>query len=481
MKEGGRSTRSRWNPRFLESLALGVFLFFATGYWHDKGFLNGSSLSRLDCIHSLYYEHRLEIDSYHENTADTAFVNGHFYSDKAPFFTLAALPAFALATRLFDTIPPDRVEIQWLHESWICTLGTSCLSVAIGGVAAYLSLLPHFNPRIALLSVLFIFLGTPVWPLCTFFISHSFVVGLLSIAYGLSYFLPNVSLRRGWAVAVASGGCAGAAISSEYSSGIFVVSLGFTYALRKNFTPFIIGLLPALLVVAANNIMTTDSLFELPYSYQNSYPEMKSGLYAIQLPSLITAWNLLASPARGLFFWSPFLLIALAKFGLSIWQRPRDFGILYCATLLHVLVISGRTWDWQGGAAFGARLLLPLLPGMLYPCALAIRDVPGLTVALGIVSVLLNGAAVITRTTLEPSFNSPLTQVNLLLIKRLSLNYNIAAFVGFSREQGLCFFLLVFFLTAIVLLLLAKCNASPSGDPPWPRTHQLPAPGTGKG
>ena len=67
---------------------------------------------------------------------------------------------------------------------------------------------------------------------------------------------------------------------------------------------------------------------------------MSEGLYAIKWPDAETAFRLLFSPARGLFFWFPFLLLA----GFGYWQLMQKstglFWLTYAIPVLHLAVIS---------------------------------------------------------------------------------------------------------------------------------------------
>ncbi|MCB0017486.1 MAG: hypothetical protein KDE09_06815 [Anaerolineales bacterium] len=83
----------------------------------------------------------------------------------------------------------------------------------------------------------------------------------------------------------------------------------------------------------------------------------------LQTPLPLALFGLLFSPSRGLFSFSPFLLL-LPAFSLLRWQRLRRlpwFCLSWLWIAAHLLVIA-RFNVWWGGYSFGPRLLTDLLP-----------------------------------------------------------------------------------------------------------------------
>ena len=84
----------------------------------------------------------------------------------------------------------------------------------------------------------------------------------------------------------------------------------------------------------------------------------------------------LLSPGRGLFVFSPILLVAIPGFIISLRDRADHrlhtaFGLII---ILHWLSIS-RFPHWWGGFSFGPRLMSDILPFMTYFIGFAIRDI----------------------------------------------------------------------------------------------------------
>lgn len=194
-------------------------------------------------------------------------------------------------------------------------------------------------PKAAFVTALAIFLGAAPLPYTTMMFSHSFVVGLLALSLFALDLGPQRNIRASlqndhsahgqealdqdfpsnagrqevyskFATRDALGGLfCGFALASEFTAGIIVASIGVCLATVnwQRAIVFSLGALPALLLIPAYNLACFGNPFLLPYSLQASFPEMREGLYAIKWPDLEIAFNLLFTPARGLFFGLHFL------------------------------------------------------------------------------------------------------------------------------------------------------------------------------
>jgi len=94
-------------------------------------------------------------------------------------------------------------------------------------------------------------------------------------------------------------------------------------------------------------------------------------------PLLTGLYGTLLSPSRGLFVFSPFLLVVVL---LIVWHWRRVVSgplcrVLVCWIGLHVLAVSIRRF-WWGGHCFGPRLLTELIPGFLVLATLVWPTVP---------------------------------------------------------------------------------------------------------
>jgi len=127
-----------------------------------------------------------------------------------------------------------------------------------------------------------------------------------------------------------------------------MVSLGW-----RRLIPFCVGGFRPVLLIPAYSDVCFGNPFILPYSLQASFPAMKEGLYAIRSPDAVTAVNLLFSPKRGLFFWTPFLAMAMVGYFRLYRENMRLFVLCYVVPIVQVSMISGRVWAWEAGPSLG--------------------------------------------------------------------------------------------------------------------------------
>jgi hypothetical protein len=231
----------------------------------------------------------------------------------------------------------------------------------------------------------------------------------------------------------------GAALTSEYTAGIVIgalLSIALTYRecrLRKS----VLGLALPCLLIPLYSWTTIGIPWELPYSYNNEFPEMKTGLLGIRWPHLTTVCDLLISPARGLLFWSPFLVMAL--YG-AAWLRAfngRLCILSYLIPLMHILVISGKDWDWSAGPTFSARYLAPAIPLLAISCAIGSFNHPKLALILGAYSIAITGLATITCATFSyPEISNPLFSVSIPCLLRGDFNPSLVSITGIGGTRS---------------------------------------------
>lgn len=506
------------NPVGLQVTGLAVWLLGLLFYVHPRAYDAPTPFSRLALLHALVQDRTLAIDRWHARTPDKAFANGHYYSDKAPGTAALALPAFAAAAGALRWAGVELdSEAGWLITSWAACVGSQALPAALGAAALFVWLGRFVSGRAALVTVLGLTLGSLPLPYSTLLFSHAQVIGLIGIALWAVGVLeeggraPPAGSPPGGGRGIPprrlglAGFCLGLALASEYTAGIVVVALGLYVVIREwragkggrsgvsdggfeglpgsagasphrklfrrsRLVPrpllwFFLAAVPPLLLIPAYSWATIGTPFDLPYSYQASFPEMKEGLYAIKGPDLENLGRLLIGPTRGLVFWTPFLVMA----GLGWWwmakERPRWLWLTYAVPVVHALVISGRTWDWQAGPTLSARYLAPILPLLALPCAIGVQRWPRLGLGLAAVSIGLMSLATVTDASPAYHLYNPLTQWVLPKFWRGEFSPNLGTvLLGLSPGLGVALYYTM--LVAGIAWLWRRAGAElPPGSP----------------
>jgi hypothetical protein len=417
-----------------------ALLSFAAVFCHQRQFTFDTPVSRLDALRAVAQNGNVVIDRWHTNTLDKALVGGHYYSDKAPGVVAVGLVPFVVTLAL--CIEPDSPG-AWLATSWVTAGFTNGLPSVVGLAVLFAWLRRHVPARIALLSILAIGVGGMPLPYATALWSHSLVVGLVCVAVWALDMFGSQPVAR-WRF-VGAGAALGLALASEYTAGLVILGLGGYAAFRQRRGLWILAAAatPPLLLVPAYNSAVTGNPLVLPYTHQASFPQMMEGVYAIRWPNLEIAGRLLFSPERGLFFWSPFLLLAVAGHWRLAQTQPRWLWLTYALPLANIVVVSGRVWDWQAGFCFGPRYLAPILPLLALPCALGLLRLPRLGVILVAVSIGLASTATLTNAVFPKYVGNPLLEVTLPLLCKADFNPNLGTLLGLSPWASVALFYVI--------------------------------------
>ncbi|MGF1573009.1 MAG: hypothetical protein ACFCU1_08045 [Sumerlaeia bacterium] len=346
--------------------------------------------TRLALVISIVEFHTFSIDGLHDSpeyyTMDKAYFQESFYSDKIFGVSLLALPFYWLFFHvggLFGWVPsagqinylltlvavkfPAALSVGLLWRIG-CQYGLSprlSAGVALGcfvgslwhgyasifmpyapGIAAclaalYLLLFPmgeRITPFISILIGLF----TGFALLCDLiFVIAVFLIGML--------FLLRISWEHGWFSKALQGECnPEPALRPTLWCVPTVIAAGLVF--------------PALFMAYSTAIFGTPTI---PYQYE--YLEefrvnMAQGIMGVKTPRLSVIYYLTIHPFRGLFFWSPWIVLALyggVQALASRNQRRRSAGGLVVFGFIGYLLFNSGYYMWWGGFGMGPRLMLP--------------------------------------------------------------------------------------------------------------------------
>lgn len=432
-----------WIALFFTSLLL-------TCFFHQRDFTNPTAVSRLDLLYSICNSGQLNIDELHLNTPDKAFANGHYYSDKAPGTAALALPFYYcahIAAKLLGFQPTS--QQYWLITSWAACAGSQALPVSAGLVALAAWLSYFFPWRHAVFTAMSMIFGGMPLAYCTVLFSHAQVFGLLCIVIWLLRLGLPTTLYQDWRDR-AAGTLLGTALASEFTAGLVVVGIsliGTRCELKRMFN-LLVCAAPFLGLVPVYSWLTLGTPFQLPYSYQASFPEMREGLYGIKWPDLTIAWKLLCSPARGLFYWSPFLVLSLVGFIRLSKDYPFMAFALSGTFAISVLVISGRKFDWAAGISFGPRYLCPAVCLLALPSGLGLCALPLVGRLLAVYSVSLCAFAVASQA-MTPLSRHPLVEVMIPAFRGGEHAFSLLSWTGVASYVP---FILYLVLLSLIML-----------------------------
>lgn len=460
--------------RLLRSNELWLFLgLLACFAYFPPRWAEWNQNSRMDLTRAIVEQGRFEIDDYYQNTGDYAVYGGHIYTDKAPGASFLAVPAYAIYHALAQApfvndaivrLSRSEALAQTLREGgsglladkvyfagalYVSTLFVVSMPSALAGVALYRFLaLFVSNRRVRLLATFGYALGTVVLPYSTVFYGQQIAAAFILFAWERLY-----HVRRGAAppgALVVAGALLGMAVLTEFTSalpaGCLVVYTFAGLKRKADIARLAIGGLPFAVLLGFYNAACFGSPFTSSYRYLGRFPEIVNyGFMGFGLPRLEALWGITFSPFRGLFFYSPFLLLALP--GWWLWRRDgahrAEWRLSLATVAVHLVLISGW-YDWKGGFAIGPRNLLLVLPFVIVPTAVALeaawsrRAWRWAASGLVVLSVAIVGVASVSGQDFPPiTIANPMSEFFLPKFQSGDITRNLGMFAGLPAHWSL--------------------------------------------
>ncbi|MBX3730760.1 MAG: hypothetical protein KF858_16410 [Candidatus Sumerlaeia bacterium] len=406
------------------AVAAAVFLVLASIHQPTTGW---NVNTRLALVFAIVDDGTFAIDGYHETgalleTQDKALFEGRHYSDKVFGVSLLGLPVYGamqLLAALFD------FEWPFQAKNYLLRLVAVSIPAALSVALLWLLLVRiGAAPRRALFAVAAVFFGSMWFGYATIFMPY--IPGIAACLGALYVLLYPPANRLTRANSFAIGLLCGFAMICDFIFGLIVLAIGVVYLMRladqtglrgmrcfadmtgprtpvRGGAVFLAlgalgGALPLALFFAY-----TYAIFGrpgIPYEYEalDLFREsMQRGFMGIEAPRAAPAWFLTLHPFRGVLFWSPWIVLALAGcvLGTRSAGRRRLWGWLGLWAFVAYLLFNAGYYMWWGGWAMGPRLMLPMMVAV--PMGLAEicrRDRPRALwhalLAAGIVALLLN-------------------------------------------------------------------------------------------
>ena len=469
--------------------ALIVFLTMLVTYLYvSDDATNWNTTARMDLIYAVAERGVLEIDEWHANTGDKAFFRGHYYSDKSIGTALLGLP-FYLVLKAIVTSPviagccggvlgdalqrgPHSAAFHQLAVSFVTFFVVSLPSALVAAVTVLFA--ARFAPLwAAVLAGVAYGLGTLALPYGNVLFGHQLAAAL---AFGGFYVL--------WLVAAAGGDrrllwlagtLLGAAAISEYAT-IPMTSAVLAWAawrLRslRALVPVIGPMLPFVALQAAYNWAAFGHPLVTGYAYEVNFPGLlDQGLYGFVLPTPDRLYGVTFSPFRGLFYLSPFLLLAVPG-TISMWRAaPAERGtVLLIGVVAMAIIIYGAAYViWWGGWSVGPRHLAPMLPFLVAPiaCAFAqwLRSVPGaIAISLLVFASIANvGVQALGGSGLPAdSYANPLFDYSLPRFLMGDIRPNLGTALGLGNRASVLAMAAVVVALTVAAVVVARRDAEP--------------------
>jgi 4-amino-4-deoxy-L-arabinose transferase-like glycosyltransferase len=430
----------RWRDPRVRILAVALFAayawFFQGGGWNQN--------TRLALTRAVVEQQSLRIDATARVggrlvTGDYAERDGHYYSDKAPGSSLAAVPAVALASYLTAS-PPTAGEVTFL--GYVATLATSAVPTVLSALllAACAEALGA-SATGALVALGAFALGSPAWAyatllwgtaLSTFSLLGAFAAGLAlrrrdddddgrDARLGLL-----VGLGGGWATITEYPAAVPAAI-------IAVMTLAGVWDDPQRRRRVALGIAAGAAVtaalLAAYNSAAFGSALTLGYSRIRGFAGMQQGLFGVTRPRGDVLIEILVGSYRGLGRLAPVLFLGpLGLWGLTR-GAARGPAIAALAVAGYYVLLNASYAYWDGGWSYGPRHLAPALPFLALGLAplwdRATRDQRRVILALALWGAALAFVAVSTTAQPPESARAPVSALLWPAFARgeLSLNH----------------------------------------------------------
>lgn len=404
------------------------------------------------------------------NSQDKAFYKGHYYSDKAIGVSLIGVPVYAVL-KIIAAIFQITLPVKWI----LFFLKLFCVTIP---TLLFVNILSKFwyeicedAQTVAIATFLFLF-GTIVFTYSVQFVSNSAAGCLLFLSFYYIY-RGNKDREKSPRCFALAGMFAGIAILFEYPAFLLVPPL-FGYLLwtafrRVQFSWFVAGFTPFLLILLVYNYSIFGTPFDVTYHHMadiTHQQEHGQGFLGLRVPKIEVLWRLLFGSERGLFYFSPVLLLSFP--GLYFFYRnpkwKKEAVLFLVLILILVLFVSGMS-NWPGGWAFGPRYLAPAIPFLMTGVFIALSDksfrsgdtLSFLVFVLGLLSIIIITVGTITFPYPAPEMNDPLFTLSFPLFFRGNFSLNILSFF-MHRSLGPAILYYTILLVTFLVLLGAKAS-----------------------
>ena len=372
------------------------------------------------------------IDGNLNQSGDIAWIDDHFYAAKSPGLAFLSLPVYLLFSHasalpekaVAEAGPPGArfVERRALWQVNLVVLGALLALMLLVRLAV-----EHVVPGFGTLTAVVLAASTMLLPFATSYFSH-----VVSTMLGFAAFVTLLYARGrpSWLVPAAAGVLAGLAVFTEAPLAIVAVILGLYAAVDRprlaRALSYGAGLLVGLLPLGVYNggpSRRRSARSTPPPSSASAYPATTSSGRTTTASSgspRRIRWSCRGCCSRsvGLITLTPVLAAAILMLPALARRGHRREAFLVGGLGIAYLAYNAAYYLPFGGSTPGPRFLIPVLPFLALPLALALRERPRSTLVLAGFSAFWMVLATLTRPLL-PADETPLLWLRILRSKQL--------------------------------------------------------------
>jgi len=436
---------------------------------HFSRMSNTNEYSRLYLVEAVVIDHTLCINKAikrHRAIMDKSRVGDCLLSDKAPGMAFGGICAYWPVYELLGPLNISR--LLFLLRTGVSLLPTLVMLIMFAAVLRRMT----GSETLALAGTAFYILGTPACTYSTMYFAHQ----LSAVCVFTSFYIATHEKGAGKTGSALWGLFLGLAFAVEYQSFIFFIP---TFALLIYRSP---KRLTTLLAVSAGAAVF--AFITLYYNYAAFGHPFQTGYHHLVArhfrqvheqgflgftwpPKMQNLFISFLSTSKGVFFFSPFLLLAIPGIFMLLKRRFRRDGgsVIVSEIFLYTLFISLMVYC-IGGWSVSQRHLTPLAPFLMIPAVVFMgrleksARIPVVDIAwgLGFCSVFYTYVSTVVFPHFPEVYRNPFYQLALPLIREGYAPYSIGRLLGL---EGFYSYLPAFVLAAGLLFYLALRGLRP--------------------
>jgi hypothetical protein len=384
-QEAKTESRLTWITDYLEVLivvsTLATYLITLNGVWATD-----HSTAIVEFQYSLWTSRTFvlgKVGTFIPNSVDIFQYNGGYYMANAPGIAFLTLPGAIAAFLLKGGL------LNLYGNTLLLTEIPIAVSNSFAAYFVYKIGNFYFRKEVSSFLAFCYAFSSISWPFSTFLFQSdvSALFDLIAVLLVIKLDRANSSYQKvRFTLPLLTGLAVTGATVTDYVNGILIPILGLylVFALRKRGTKRMMKNLAGFLT---GSIMTSCIIMGL-YNYASFGKVLVSSeqlyLHSASLLGNFTFpmdWGLLlnlVTPMRGLFFFSPVLILGVWGFWLMLRDSSIDReGLLFLSVFLGILMVYSMWYDPTGGLSFGPRLIVSTIPFLLIPAGFVISKARG--------------------------------------------------------------------------------------------------------